>query len=71
MFQLMRWSKRPFLKVVRTVDDAFAALGHSPPRTPIDCPSMPIDVLEIYSTSKSAERTLVEFPAESWPFSST
>jgi hypothetical protein len=31
MFQLMRWSKRPLLKVVRTLDDAFAALGHSIP----------------------------------------
>jgi hypothetical protein len=33
MFQLMRWSKRPLLKVVRTVDEAFAALGHSIPAT--------------------------------------
>lgn len=31
MFQLLRWSKRPLLKVVRTLDDAFAALGHSLP----------------------------------------
>jgi hypothetical protein len=41
MFQLMRWSKRPLLKVVRTLDDAFAALGHSIPaprtyRLPVD-----------------------------------
>jgi hypothetical protein len=30
-FQLMRWSKRPLLRVVRTLDEAFAALGHSIP----------------------------------------
>jgi hypothetical protein len=41
MFQLMRWSTRPLLKVVRTLDEAFAALGHSIPgprtyRLPVD-----------------------------------
>lgn len=31
MFQLIRWSKRPLLRVVHTLDEAFAALGHSIP----------------------------------------